>query len=298
MPVKVKSFLPAIIWLLFATILFCLPGKALPERIWFNAIFLDKWIHVILFAVLVILLSLPFFFHSMQRKKRFFIFISIAMNCFLYGVIIEIVQYYFIPNRSFDLQDMASDGAGCLAGCYFIRYYYQKFGVTKVCFYGPESTGKSTLTKHFAELYKTEFVPEVAREIVTSNSFSLDDIIAIGKAQTERVIQKTKEANRILFCDTDLITTQIYSQHYLQAIPPILFELEKQVNYDHYLLFDVDTPWITDGMRDLGSDTDRTKMFELFKSELEKRTLSYTIVRGNYQEREKQVKIIIDKFIA
>jgi nicotinamide riboside kinase/VanZ family protein len=298
MPVKVKSFWPAIGWLLFATILFCLPGKALPERTWFNAIFLDKWIHVILFAVLVILLSLPFFFHSMQRKKRFFIFISIAMNCFLYGVIIEIVQYYFIPNRSFDLQDMASDGIGCLAGWYFIRYYYQKFGVKKVCFYGPESTGKSTLAKHFANLYKTEFVPEVAREIVTSNSFSLDDIIATGKAQTERVIQKTKEANRILFCDTDLITTQIYSQHYLQAMPPILFELEKQVNYEHYLLFDIDTPWVADGMRDLGSDIDRTKMFKIFKSELEKRTLSYTIVRGNYREREKQVKIIIDKFIA
>lgn len=210
----------------------------------------------------------------------------------------EIVQYYFIPNRSYDLQDMASDGVGCLAGWYFIRYHYQKFGVKKICFYGPESTGKSTLAKHFADVYKTQFVPEVAREMIDSNSFSVDDIISIGKAQTQRVIEKAKDANRILFCDTDVLTTQIYSQHYLKTIPSILFELEKQVNYDHYLLFDVDTPWIADGMRDLGSDADRTKMFELFKSELEKRTLSYTLVRGNYQEREKQVKIIIDKFIA
>ena len=298
LPLKVKSFWPAIGWLLFATILFCLPGKALPERTWFTVIFLDKWIHVILFAVLVIFLSLPFFFYSMQRKKRFFIFVSIAMNCFLYGILMEIVQNYFIPNRSFDLKDIASDGIGCLAGWYFIRYYYKKFGVKKICFYGPESTGKSTLAKHFADVYKTQFVPEVAREMIDSNSFSVNDIISIGKAQTQRVIEKAKDANRILFCDTDVLTTQIYSQHYLKTIPSILFELEKQVNYDHYLLFDVDTPWVADGMRDLGSDADRTKMFELFKSELEKRTLSYTLVRGNYQEREKQVKIIIDKFIA
>ena len=81
-----------------------------------------------------------------------------------------------------------------------------------VCFYGPESTGKSFMAKKMASTYKTEFVPEVARELITSNDFNREDIIMIGRAQTERIFQKARKANKILFCDTDLITTQIYSR--------------------------------------------------------------------------------------
>ncbi len=286
MPFKIKSFWPAIGWFVFATILFCLPGKALPERNWFHLIYLDKWIHIFLFSVLVILISLPITEIAMQKKKLFFMLLSVAMNCFLYGIVIEVIQYYFIPNRSFDIKDIICDGLGCLSGWLFVQRQLRKIPIKLICFYGPESTGKSTMAKHFAEIYKTEFVPEVAREMVDSNSFSVDDIIEIGKAQTARVIEKAKEANKILFCDTDLITTQIYSQHYLKTIPPILFEFEKQITYDYYFLFDIDTPWVADGLRDLGNIEDRTKMFTLFKTELEKRKIKYTLVNGNYMERE------------
>jgi nicotinamide riboside kinase len=298
MRIRLHSFWPAVIWFVFATILFCLPGKALPERTWFNVIFLDKWIHIFLFTVLVTFIGLPFLESFMGKKKQFFIMLSVAMNCFLYGIVMEIVQYYFIPNRSFDLKDIVGDGVGCILGWYFIQYQIKKIGVKKICFYGPESTGKSTLATKLAEFYKTEYVPEVARELVTSNSFTVDDIIAIGKAQTERVLAKEKQANRLLFCDTDLITTQIYSHYYLKTVPPILYELEKQITYDHYFLFDIDVPWIADDLRDLGSDEQRNAMFETFKSALDKRKLSYTIINGTYAEREPKLRKMIDKIIS
>ncbi len=298
MRIRINSFWPAVVWFVFATILFCLPGKALPERTWFNVIFLDKWIHIFLFAVLVSLIGLPFLESFMSKKKRSFIMLSIAMNCLLYGIVMEVVQYYFIPNRSFDLKDIVGDGVGCFIGWYFIQYQIKKIGIKKICFYGPESTGKSTLAAKMAEFYKTEYVPEVAREIVSSNSFTEDDIIAIGKAQTERVLEKAKRANRILFCDTDLITTQIYSQHYLKTIPPILYELEKQITYDHYFLFDVDVPWVADNMRDLGSDEDRNKMFEIFRGELVKRKTNFVVIKGSYEERESQLRVLINEFIS
>lgn len=168
--------------------------------------------------------------------------------------------------------------------------------VKKICFYGPESTGKSTMAKHFAGIYKTEFVPEVARELITSNSFSADDIIRIGHAQTERVLQKLPIANKILFCDTDLITTQIYSRHYLGVVPPVLYELEKKIVYDQYFLFDIDTPWAADGLRDLGSK--REEMFEVFKKELERRKLDYVLVRGNYEKREKLIGAAIRQLLS
>lgn len=161
-----------------------------------------------------------------------------------------------------------------------------------ICFYGPESTGKSSMAKDMAAFYNTEHVPEVSRELIDSNDFNREDIINIGRGQTERVFQKVKTANKILFCDTDLITTQIYSRHYLKVVPPILYQLEDMVSYDHYFLFDIDTPWVADGLRDLGDR--RNEMFAIFKNELKHRQLKYTLVSGNWEARMRIVKEKID----
>jgi HTH-type transcriptional regulator, transcriptional repressor of NAD biosynthesis genes len=164
--------------------------------------------------------------------------------------------------------------------------------VRRVCFYGPESTGKSVMAKHLAEVYNTEYVPEVARAMITSNKFTVEDIVKIAYAQTQCILERTKTANKILFCDTDLITTQIYSAYYLHEVPPILYELEKQVTYDLYFLFDIDVPWVSDGLRDLGAD--REAMYTVFKSALEDRKISFVRVHGNHKEREKCIRGKID----
>lgn len=169
-------------------------------------------------------------------------------------------------------------------------------GVKLFCFYGPESTGKSTMAKHFASLYQTVFVSEVAREMITSNNFSREDIISIGRQQTARVFQQLKKANGTLFCDTDLITTEIYSRHYLKVVPPILYQLEEMVEYDHYFLFDIDVPWVADGLRDLPDK--REEMFQLFEAELKRRSIQYTLVRGTWKDREKIIGSKVDTLLG
>lgn len=166
-----------------------------------------------------------------------------------------------------------------------------------ICFYGPESTGKSFMAKKMAENYQTHFVPEVARELITTNNFNREDIIAIGRTQTERVFELTKKANKILFCDTDLITTQIYSRVYLKVVPPILYQLEKMVTYDLYFLFDIDVPWVSDGLRDLGDTEKRKEMYNIFKSELDSRGIHYVNVTGDWHEREKIIEIEINRLL-
>jgi HTH-type transcriptional regulator, transcriptional repressor of NAD biosynthesis genes len=175
----------------------------------------------------------------------------------------------------------------------FISLPARSFFVKKICFYGPESTGKSTMAKLFAEKYQTEFVPEVSREFISTNDFTMEDIIRIGHAQTDRVIQKSKTANKVLFCDTDVITTEIYCRHYLNDVPKILFELEEQIKYDKYFLFEIDVPWVADGLRDLGDR--RLEMFNVFKDELDKRHIPYQIVNGTFDQREKQLTKWIDQ---
>jgi HTH-type transcriptional repressor of NAD biosynthesis genes len=167
-----------------------------------------------------------------------------------------------------------------------------KSEIKLICFYGPESTGKSSMAKHFAQLYNTEFVPEVARELITSNDFTVDDIIRIGHAQSQRVKEELKTANKFLFCDTDLITTQIYSKKYLGVVPEILFILEKEIHYDKYFLFDIDVPWVADGLRDLHNQ--RKEMLKIFESELIKKSIRFVWVKGDWKKREEIIKAELD----
>jgi len=173
-----------------------------------------------------------------------------------------------------------------------VRPYYVK----KICIYGPESTGKSTLAQKLAKLYKTEFVPEVARELIINNDLTEADFIQIAKAQNKRIEDKTKIANKILFCDTDIITTQIYAKHYLGKYLTELNEYEDAISYDQYLLLNTDVAWVADHLRDLGDR--REEMYRIFKQELVDRNINFITVNGNYEQREQTVISFVNSLLA
>lgn len=224
--------------------------------------------------------------------KKKFPGVDVIVSSERYGE--PLARHLGVRHVSFDLDRKRFPVSATLIRQHPFRYWayipvvVRPFFVKKVCFYGPESTGKSVLAGKMAGEFETEWVPEVARELITSNDFTVDDIIRIGHAQTRRVIEKSFEANKVLICDTDLITTEIYSRTYLHQVPPVLLELEKQITYDRYFLFSPDVPWVADGMRDLSAR--RQEMFELFKAELVNRGIPFTTVSGSYEQREETVR--------
>lgn len=177
----------------------------------------------------------------------------------------------------------------------FIPEIVRPYFVKKICFYGAESTGKSFMAEQMAKKFATTFVPEVAREMITSNDFTIEDIIKIGEAHFKRIVEETHKANKILLCDTDVLTTQIYSDHYLNSIPPVLYELEQEMKYDRYFLLDIDVPWIADGLRDLGNM--REEMHARFKEALDRRSIKYIMVSGSWEQRERIVTKEIEKLL-
>ena len=174
----------------------------------------------------------------------------------------------------------------------YIPKNVQPYFVKKICFFGPESTGKTYLSNLMAEHYKTSCVAEAARNILESNVFTEDDIVNIALTHNTSLQLKLQTANKLLFCDTDVITTQIYSQHYLGVIPPMLHEIENNTKYDLYFLMNIDAPWVADPLRDLGER--REEMMHVFKTELDKRKITYIPIQGSYEQREKSVKEAID----
>ena len=106
----------AIIWLLIITTLLCTPGTKLPKVTWQDKIWLDKWVHVFLFMVLVILWGKVYSNKKIIQNDTRKIFFQIMLLGFSYGIAMELVQKYFVPYRSFDLIDILADGVGCFIG--------------------------------------------------------------------------------------------------------------------------------------------------------------------------------------
>lgn len=128
MRITIKSFWPAIVALVGATILFCLPGDEFPEKSWFEKIFLDKWVHVGLFTVLVLLWSLPMLHKITATSRLHKVLVWVSVAFFLYGVIIEFVQGNFIPHRTFGVDDMAADAVGCALGFFVAKRQSKNHG--------------------------------------------------------------------------------------------------------------------------------------------------------------------------
>lgn len=117
---------PAIVWLTISTFLLILPGSSLPKNDWMGKLWLDKWIHVGLFAIMVFLwcwAMTRFEADPAKRKKRFLL---IAILCLAYGIGMEFVQKYLVVNRSFDEGDILADAGGCIAGWVFSGRRYIK----------------------------------------------------------------------------------------------------------------------------------------------------------------------------
>ncbi len=172
------------------------------------------------------------------------------------------------------------------------RAYYSK----RVCLVGPESVGKSTLARRLAQKFETVCVDEYARALL--DEYILQGIrkdgevwpedfavIARGQAASEDAL--ARQANRLLICDTDLLTTCFFANFFLGTCPDWL-ELEASSRrYDLYLLLDSDCPWVDDGQRCM-SQAQRDEAVDWWKRELDRLGRSYVLIGGTYAEREER----------
>jgi VanZ family protein len=79
----------------------------------------DKLVHIGLFGILCFLFMFPFKKSGIEYKNRLPWFLLVTVSAIFYGIIIEFVQRDFIPNRSFDIWDIAADSAGSLAAFFW-----------------------------------------------------------------------------------------------------------------------------------------------------------------------------------
>jgi VanZ family protein len=106
----------AVLYFFFISVLFCLPGSVFPNENWLSKIYFDKWVHVGFFAMLLLLWS----WALMPGRKGV---LWLLLSAVAYGLLVEVVQDQFVPNRALDLGDLAADIAGSLFGLWFWSRY-------------------------------------------------------------------------------------------------------------------------------------------------------------------------------
>ncbi len=167
--------------------------------------------------------------------------------------------------------------------------------IFKIAITGPECTGKSQLTEELAGYYKTVFVPEYARGYIDrlDRPYNREDILEIAKGQIREEGQRTQLANRMLFCDTELIVTKIWSEVKFGICDPWILKKIEENNYDLFLLCNIDLPWEVDPQRE--HPHMREKLFSLYLDELTERGFSFKIVSGTGKERLKNAIAFVEK---
>jgi NadR type nicotinamide-nucleotide adenylyltransferase len=178
-----------------------------------------------------------------------------------------------------------------------VRLYYFK----KVCIYGNESTGKSTLCKDLAKKYNTVYVPEYARgygdRYFDNGKCHYDDMEKIARGHIASEYAMALNANRIMFCDTDIITTTIWSDVLYGKCPELVTQIASEWKYDLYLLMDSDVSWIDNNQRYFPNPEDRKKLATRFETELIKRGIKYFKIDGPFEGRFSKACDIINKEI-
>ncbi len=162
----------------------------------------------------------------------------------------------------------------------------------RVCVMGPESTGKSTLVARLAAHYQTVGVPEYARTYLEQRAREpvAEDmsVIAMGQVASEDAL--ARRANRVLICDTDPLTTRLWSELLFGACDPRVASLER--SYPLTLVTDAEVPFVPDPVR--YRPDDRRAFLASCVSALEQAGRPFVILRGDWAQRFDAARKAID----
>lgn len=149
-----------------------------------------------------------------------------------------------------------------------------------------------------SEYYNSKFSLEYSRQYASEFevlSFSTVMPIAEGQLKLEQDLIRKGINDDVVFFDTNLLETLVYSELYYFKIPDELHKLVLKQDYDLYLLCDVDIPWNNDGIRDLPENRDLH--YNLFKRYLVNYNANFLELKGSAEEKLELAKQKINQLL-
>ncbi|PIF60228.1 AAA family ATPase [Flavobacterium sp. 2] len=179
----------------------------------------------------------------------------------------------------------------------FIHPIVYKDLITKVVLLGAPSTGKTTLAEKLAFHFDTQWMPEYGREYWEKHQINkrltLEDLLKIAETHIEREDALVLQSNRILFSDTNAITTYLFSLDYHGTALAALENLAKAAENRHDIIFVCDTDIPYDDTWDRSGDVKRKEFQQKIIEDLNNRNLKYYMLSGTIDERIEQVSKVL-----
>jgi NadR type nicotinamide-nucleotide adenylyltransferase len=173
--------------------------------------------------------------------------------------------------------------------------------IPRIALYGPESTGKTRLAEKLAAHFGAPLVAEYAREFWDENGIiTLEDIPGIAREQWRREDAAAATAGRLLICDTEALTTVLWSDLLYGTCPDdIRRGAERRCrDYALYLLLDIDVPFAPDPQRCFPDPADREKCRRVWRGALERRHLPFALITGDWAAREQRAITLVTALLA
>jgi len=178
-----------------------------------------------------------------------------------------------------------------------VRPHYQ----TRVTLLGPESSGKSTMSRHLAEKLGTLAIPEYGRDYDITHkqgsNWSPGDFVEIAAGQRALADAIAGRAGPVVLEDTDLIQTLVWAEALLGQVPAELETLLATTPLaSHYLLLGPEMDWVDDGTRYHRRQDQRQWFHDRLRHWLTRLGANWQPVSGlNWEERNRQALAAIGR---
>jgi len=170
--------------------------------------------------------------------------------------------------------------------------------IKKIAIIGPECTGKSELSQFLADHYKTDWVPEYARNYIDNlrhRPYNQDDLLKIAHGQLRLEDEYARDAQKLLICDTNLYVIKIWSEFKYGSCAEEILEQIQTRHYDLYLLTYVDIPWQEDPQRE--HPARREELYQIYYREMKAQGVPFVEIKGERELRRAAAIQAIDPLL-
>ena len=150
---------------------------------------------------------------------------------------------------------------------------------------GPESSGKTTLAHYLGEALPALVVEEQSRRILErlTHQYQLQDILNIGRAQFQAVINALEVPDAIVVSDTFMIELKVWTEVRFDGEPDEIAQLRRALVPDLYVLCMPDIPWEPDPVRE--NPHDRDELFKLYQRYVRQSGVPVFVARDSGPQR-------------
>jgi ABC-type transporter Mla maintaining outer membrane lipid asymmetry permease subunit MlaE len=115
-----NSLVKSIIWGLIILLLCTIPGNKINKVALLELRHIDKFLHFLMYFIFSLILYLDLRKYINSLKNKYFGYLYIFFISLVWGVIIELIQYYILSYREGSVADIIANIGGILTGIFFV----------------------------------------------------------------------------------------------------------------------------------------------------------------------------------